>query len=158
MFQNNLNDYVSLSNIIFLLRYINTTKSQQRWGCRDRDRMVVGFTITYEMQSVPITTNLVSSNPTQEMDNSIQHHVIKFVTDLPQVGGFLLVLPPVSSINKTDRHDITEILLNVALKTTNQIKFKQRSLLLSITLSTILSLEAPNNVVICNQNKRTNRK
>jgi hypothetical protein len=55
------------------------------------------------MQSVPITTNVVSSNPTQE----IQHYVIKFVSDLRQVSGFL----PVSSTNKTDCHDITEILL-----------------------------------------------
>ena len=29
-------------------------------GCRDRDRMVFGFTLT--MQSVPITTKVVSSN------------------------------------------------------------------------------------------------
>jgi hypothetical protein len=46
------------------------------------------------MQSVPITTNVVSSNPTQ----AIQHYVIKFVSDLRQVGGFLLVLrfpPPI---------------------------------------------------------------
>jgi hypothetical protein len=41
------------------------------------------------------------------------HYVIKFVSDLRQVGGFLLV----SSTNKTDRHDITEILLKVALST-----------------------------------------
>jgi hypothetical protein len=32
--------------------------------------------------------------------------VIKFVSDLRQVGGFLSV-PSVSSTNKTDRHDIT---------------------------------------------------
>jgi hypothetical protein len=37
--------------------------------------------------------------------------VIKFVSDLRQVGGFLRV----SSINKTDCQDITEILLKVAL-------------------------------------------
>ena len=30
--------------------------------------------------------------------------------------------PPVSSTNKTDSHDITEILLKVALSTNNQIK------------------------------------
>jgi hypothetical protein len=45
---------------------------------------------------------------------SIQHYVIKFVSDLWQEGGFLQVLwfpPPI----KTDRHDITEILLKVAL-------------------------------------------
>ena len=44
---------------------------------------------------------------------SIQHYVIKIVSDLRQVGGFL----PVSSTNKTDRHKIAEILLNVALNT-----------------------------------------
>ena len=48
---------------------------------------------------------------------SIQHYVIKFVSDLRQLSGFLQVLDPVSSTNKTDRHDITEILLKVALNT-----------------------------------------
>jgi hypothetical protein len=40
---------------------------------------------------------------------SVQHYVIKFVSGLRQVGGF--------STNETDCHDITEILLKVALKT-----------------------------------------
>jgi hypothetical protein len=40
------------------------------------------------IQSVPIATKVVSSNPTQ----AIQHYVIKFVSDLRQVGGFLRVL------------------------------------------------------------------
>ena len=44
--------------------------------------------------------------------------VKKFVSDLRQVGGLLRVLT-VSSTNKTDHHDITEILLKVALNTTN---------------------------------------
>ena len=39
----------------------------------------------------------------------------KFVSDLRQVGGFPQVLSPVSSTNKTDRHDIAELLLKVAL-------------------------------------------
>ena len=39
--------------------------------------------------------------------------MIKFVSDLRQVGGFLRVF----FTNKTDRHDITEILLKVALNT-----------------------------------------
>jgi hypothetical protein len=46
----------------------------------------------------------------------MQHYVIKFVSDLQQVGGFPLSTP-VSSTNKTDRHDITEILLKVVLNT-----------------------------------------
>jgi hypothetical protein len=58
----------------------------------------------------------MSSNPVHGEVYSIQHYVIKFVSDLRQVGGFF---PgnPVSSTNKTDRHDIAEILLKVALNT-----------------------------------------
>jgi len=54
--------------------------------------MVVGFTTTYA-QSVPITTDVVSSNLDQG---------------------------EVYNINKTDRHDITEIYLKVALNTIKQ--------------------------------------
>ena len=54
------------------------------------------------MQSVPITTNVVSSNPAQAM------YVIKFVSHLRQVGGFLLVLRFPPSI---------KMLLKVALNT-----------------------------------------
>ena len=39
----------------------------------------------------------------------IQHYVMKFVSDLPQVGGFLQVL----------HHDLTEILLKTVLNTIN---------------------------------------
>ena len=44
------------------------------------------------VQSVPITTKVVSSNPVHGEVYSIQHYVIKFVSDLRQVGGFLRVL------------------------------------------------------------------
>jgi hypothetical protein len=50
------------------------------------------------MQSVPIITDVVSSNPTHDEVYSMQHYVIKFVSDLRQVGGFLQVLlfpPPI---------------------------------------------------------------
>jgi hypothetical protein len=40
---------------------------------------------------VPMTTNIVSSNPAQTL-YSIQYYVIKFVSDLRQVVGFLHVL------------------------------------------------------------------
>ena len=55
-------------------------------GRRGHNRMVVGFTTTYAMS---ITTNVVSS---------IQHYVIKFVSDLQQDAGFLQALrflPPI---------------------------------------------------------------
>jgi len=41
------------------------------------------------VQSMPITINVVSSNPTSSAVYSIQYYVIKFVSDLQQVGGFL---------------------------------------------------------------------
>jgi hypothetical protein len=41
--------------------------------------------------------------------------VIKFVSALRQVGGFHRVFP-VSSTNKTDCHDVTEILLKLINK------------------------------------------
>ena len=44
------------------------------------------------MQSVPITTKVVSSNPEHDEVYSIQHYVIKFVSDLRQVGSFRQVL------------------------------------------------------------------
>jgi hypothetical protein len=54
--------------------------------------------------------------------------VIKFASDLRQVGVFLPG-PPVSSTNNTDRHDITEILLKVAFypikQTQNQAIFPE---------------------------------
>ena len=73
------------------------------------------------MQSLPITTKVVSLNPVHGEVYSIQHYVIKFASDLLQVGGFSLGTL-VSSTDKTDRHDITEILLKVALNTIIQTK------------------------------------
>jgi hypothetical protein len=58
------------------------------------------------MQSVPITTDVVSSN-------------------LDQGEVFFSAGIPVSSTNKTNRHDITEILLKVALNTIKQTNNKQ---------------------------------
>ena len=64
------------------------------------------------MQAVPITTNVVSSNPISGEVYSIQHYAIGFASDLRQVGGFSPATT-VSSTDKTDRHDIAEIFLNV---------------------------------------------
>jgi hypothetical protein len=48
----------------------------------------------------------------------VQHYVIKFVSDLGQLC--FSPDPPVSFTNTKDRHDIAEILLNVALNTIKQ--------------------------------------
>ena len=55
------------------------------------------------MQLVPIITKVVSSNPARCEVYSNQHYVIKFVSDLRQVGEFLRVLrcPPLIKLNAT---------------------------------------------------------
>jgi hypothetical protein len=62
----------------------------------------------------------------------IQHYVIKFVSDLPQVSGFLRAL------NKTDGHDITEMLLNVAL---NTITLRPTPMIVGMSWSAMLLFE-----------------
>jgi hypothetical protein len=56
--------------------------------------MIVGY-IQLPMQSVPITTKVVSSNPTHGEVYVIQHYVIKFVSDMRQVSGVLRFPPPI---------------------------------------------------------------
>ena len=68
------------------------------------------------MQSEPITTNIVSSNPAHGEVHSIQNYVIKFVNDL-RAGQWFSLGTPVFSSNKTDNDDITEIVLKMTLNT-----------------------------------------
>jgi len=68
--------------------YTNLYKASiniKTWVRRGRDR-------TQSLQSVPITTNVVSWRPTHGEVYLIQLYVIKFVSDLWQVDGFLRVL------------------------------------------------------------------
>jgi hypothetical protein len=84
-------------------------------GRSGRDRMVVGFTTTYAISSYYHWCCEFES----QSGWGVQHYVIKFVSDLRQVGGFL-PSPAISTTNKTNRHDITEILLKVELNTIKQ--------------------------------------
>jgi hypothetical protein len=68
------------------------------------------------MQSVPITTKVVCSTPADGKVYLIQHFAIKFASDLRWFSPGTQV----TSTNKTDRHDITEILLKVAFNTIKQ--------------------------------------
>jgi hypothetical protein len=74
-------------------------------GCRGLDRMAVGFTTTYAIGAY--------------------HRWCEFESlsgwGVQQVGGFLQF-----STNKTDCHDITEILLKVALNTIKQTKTEEK--------------------------------
>ena len=76
-------------------------------GRRGHNRIDVGFTTTCAISAYHASLKLCEVC-------SIQHYVIKFVSDLRQVGGLFWVLW------FTDRHNITEILLKVALNTINQ--------------------------------------
>jgi hypothetical protein len=76
--------------VIDIYLYYNGTKKLifneaegrgQNWflirGCRGRDPLVVEFTTTYAISAY------------HHLLYSIQHYAIKFVSDFPQVGGFL---------------------------------------------------------------------
>ena len=79
--------------------------TEELGSCHSCDSMVVGFITTYAI-------NIVSSNPTQAgvLDTTLYDKVGQWL-----VTG--LWFSPVSSTNKTNRHDITEILLKAALNT-----------------------------------------
>ena len=67
--------------MFFICIYLYLLKIGCRCGCDHIDQLPV--------QSVSITTKAVSSNSAHGEVCSIQHYVIKFVSDLQQVSGFL---------------------------------------------------------------------
>ena len=71
------------------------------------------------MQLVPITTDVVSSN----LDQGEVYTLCDKVCQWLATGRWFSPGPPVSSTNKTDRHDIAEKLLKVALNTIKQTMF-----------------------------------
>ena len=80
-------------------------------GCHGHNHMVVlqlRVHIHVPMQSASITTNVVSLNATHGEVYSIQHCVIKFVSDLWQVSGFLLVLRLPSPLKLTSMINVVE--------------------------------------------------
>ena len=81
-------------------------------GRHGRDRMVVGFTTTY-IHLVPITTDVVISNPASGDFTTLCDDVCQLLA----AGRWFSPCTPVSSTNKSDRNDITEILMKVALNT-----------------------------------------
>ena len=66
---------------------------------RGRDRMVVRFTIVYATSAYHHCCCEFESRS----GRGVQHYVIKFVSDLRQVGGFLRVLrfPPTIKLTAT---------------------------------------------------------
>jgi hypothetical protein len=79
-----------------------------------RDRMVVGFTTTYAIHAYHHWSCEYESHSDEVY--SIQHYVIKFDSEFVTDLWFSLDIP-VPSTNKTDCHNISEILLKVVLNT-----------------------------------------
>jgi len=57
--------------------------------------IILHLDLQLPVQPVPITTKVVSLNPSHGEVYSIQNYVIKFVSDLQQVGGFLRFPPSI---------------------------------------------------------------
>ena len=71
-----------------------TTQSDWNGDRRSRDRIDVGFTTTYAISAYHYWCCEFESR----LRRDVKHYVIKFVSDLRQVGGFLRVLripPPI---------------------------------------------------------------
>jgi hypothetical protein len=86
-----------------LLQHISF-QCHQQFKSSDVVAVIVSYLdLQLPMQSVPITTNVVSSNSVHDEMYSIQYYVIKFVSVLWHVGCFLRVLwfPPVIKLTAT---------------------------------------------------------
>ena len=87
------------------------------------------------IQPMPTTTNVVISNPAHEEVHLIQHYVIKFVSDLRQVDGFIQVFlfPTVqnwprryswNTVESSVKYHNPKTLLNIIHETATEIKIK----------------------------------
>ena len=68
-----------------------------------RGRHDRGWIYNYLCNQCPITNKTVSSNPAHDEVYSIQHYVIKIISELRQVYGFLpvLLIPPPITLTAT---------------------------------------------------------
>ena len=103
--------------------------------CR-HDHMVVGFTTTCAICLSPL--KLWVRTPFLVRCTWLCDKVCEWLA----AGWWFSLGTPVSSINKTDRHDINEILLKVALNTIKQTKHGKmmKSFAIKVTLHTAYTL------------------
>jgi hypothetical protein len=73
-------------HVIFWLRITFPFTTNKDRGCRGRDRIVFGFSTTY---TVSVYHHWCCEFESRS-ERGIQHYVIKFISDLLQVDGFLL--------------------------------------------------------------------
>jgi hypothetical protein len=100
-------------------------KWQTRMGRCGRDRMVVGFTTTYAISAYHHWYREFESRSGRGV-TTLCDKVCQWLA----TGRWFSPGPPVFSTNKTDRHDITEILLKVAFNTIKQTNGQTRILVM----------------------------
>jgi hypothetical protein len=84
-------DTYCLSFIFIILIFL--CKHSVPWGRRCRDRMVVRFTTSYATSAYHQKVHWCCEFESRS-GRAVQHYVIKFVSDLRQVGDFLRFPPP----------------------------------------------------------------
>jgi hypothetical protein len=95
------------------LSFVWLLSSYSYRGRRGRDRMIVGFTTSYAISAYHHKSwEFESRSWWGVLDTILCDKVCQWLV----VGQWFYLGTPVSSSNKTDRHDITEILLKVAVK------------------------------------------
>jgi hypothetical protein len=96
---------------------LNLLSLSDTWrGRRGRDRMVVGFKTTYAISAYHRWCCMWVWISIWTRCTTLCDKVCQWLT----TGRWFSQGPPVSSTNKTDRHDITEILLKMVLSTIKQ--------------------------------------
>ena len=99
-------------------------------GRRGLDHMVVGFTTTYAISALMLWVRIAIRARCTTFCNTVCRWLAS--------GWCFFPGPPVSSTNKTDRHDIAEILLKVALNTIKQTNKTSRQDVAEILLNLVL--------------------
>jgi hypothetical protein len=97
---------------ILIIRWVSSNSSyNHNLGRRGHDRMVVVFTTIYSIDAYHYTRCDFQSSSGEVY--SVQHYVIKLSVTCSR--SVVFASTPLSSINKTECDDTTEMLLNVAL-------------------------------------------
>ena len=96
--------------LLVCLSFVWLLSSYSYRGCRGRDRMGVGFTISYAYHHK--SWKFESRSWRGVLDTILCDRICQWLA----TGRWFYLGTAVSSSNKTDRHDISEILLKVAVK------------------------------------------
>ena len=99
--------------IYFKISFIQTFDFSIHFKATAVEVIVWQLDLQLPVQSVPITIKVVGSNPAHVLDTTLCDKDYQWLA----VGRRFSLGTPVSSTNKTGRHDIAEILLKVAFNT-----------------------------------------